>query len=458
MVSPPAQLNTLGEERATPPPVGFDKADELDGVAHARELRMWIRALRSLFFLRNYPQLAATQSELVQHDWSHEVRIVQQTLLRCSQLAIHLIHSEKSNNTIFDEPDAAPALEEFAPSSLAEEAEIKEDSFHTMATAFASADELCRSLIEARQVNLQAWASLGSEFAGISDRFEKSKLLSQSAPSQAMLKIPAPLLSITQKKIKHPALSADMRSIFFRIFELLGYLQHVETFLRKDQQLKQALPIFTLVHEEGRSLAGFIKSRALRTDGLENNVSETLDSINYAITMELRKVFAHELVALISLRQATAIYIKVENAHGLLRDSLRQTAIGLAQLFDPSIEGSQLFDAFETKLQQSLDLRLELWTLLQLVRRAEKEPDASLIKRLLETLSSFHEGSLRYLMFKDWESCENFMEEVGAARGAAELVPVLHRFAAYLEALGNQVNMRAVLINHPFDYPALKDA
>jgi hypothetical protein len=56
-------------------------------------------------------------------------------------------------------------------------------------------------------------------------------------------------------------------------------------------------------------------------------------------------------------------------------------------------------------------------------------------------------------MFKDWEASEHFMEEVDAARGHAEIAAVLHRYAAYLEALSGQVNMRAVLVNHPFDYP-----
>ena len=101
-------------------------------------------------------------------------------------------------------------------------------------------------------------------------------------------------------------------------------------------------------------------------------------------------------------------------------------------------------------------MRRDLWTLLQLVRRAEKEPEHDAIQNLLNYLDSFYEGSLRYLMFKDWESCERFMEEIGAARNTAELVSVLHRFTAYLEALGTQINMRAVLINHPFDYPELE--
>jgi hypothetical protein len=216
------------------------------------------------------------------------------------------------------------------------------------------------------------------------------------------------------------------------------------------------LPLFTLVHQEARALADFIKNRTLLIEGLESPLSETFDSTHYALTMELRKVFAHELVGLSSLRQAPAIYIKIENAHGLLRDSLRQSVITLAQLFDPTIEGAQLFDGFQTKLEQSLVLRRDLWTLLQLVRRAEKEPEHDTVQRLAQKLDSFYEGSLRYLMYKDWEACEHFMEEIGAARDAAELAPVLHRFTAYLEALSNQVNMRAVLANHPFDFPQLE--
>ena len=106
-------------------------------------------------------------------------------------------------------------------------------------------------------------------------------------------------------------------------------------------------------------------------------------------------------------------------------------------------------------MDQSLELRGDLFTLLQLVRQAEKERDLYPIARLIERLSAFHSGSLRYLMFKDWEACERFIEEVGAARGAVELSPVLNRFSAYLETLLGQVNMRAVLIDHPFEYPAI---
>lgn len=453
--SPPMQISTLTEEREAPQSI---RPEEFDGSVQARELKVWLRALCSFFNLRNHPLTFADQADLVSHDWSPELRIARELLLRCSQLSIHLINLESSDETIFNEvvPDIAP--DEFVSPDFSADvkSELQDDSLQSLAVTIEDGFALCGCLLETPSVNLRSWTNLGGILARRLAPFEGTKMPGQMSPTSSALNLPVSLLALTREKVKPAALGADLLLVFSKIFELLEELRHVENALRLDQSLKRTLPIFTLVHEEARALADFIQGRTLLIEGLERNVFETLDSTNYAITMELRKVFAHELVGLSSLRQSPAIYVKVENAHGLLRDSLRQSAIGLAQLFDPKIEGSHLFDAFQTKLDQSLVLRRDLWTLLQLVRRAEKEPDHETVQHLLANLNSFYAGSLRYLMFKDWESVERFMEEIGAARGTAELVLVLHRFTAYIEALGTQVNMRAILINHPFDYPELE--
>lgn len=454
-----SQLSTLAEERESPKTFQREEPESADANPQARELQMWIRALRSFFNHRNHPLPDTSQSDLMTHDWTPELRIVRKDLLRCSHLIFHLLHLEKSDKTIFDEPDAAIALDELSTSNQAAagKTELKGDSLHLLAATLRDASALCESLLESQPVSLHVWTNLGETLTHALGRPDVVKTISQMSAAPVASNVPAPLLTLTREHAKPAALSADLLSIFSQIFELLENLRYIEKALRKDQALKQTLPIFALVHEETRFLINFIKSRPLQIKGVEKSILETLDSTNYAITMELRKVFAHELLGLSSLRQAPAIYIKVENAHGLLRDSFRQSAIGLAQLFNPAIEGAQLFDEFQTKLEQSLALRRDLWKLLQLVRRAEKDSDPNLLQRLLSNLSSFYEGSLRYLMFKDWESCERFLEETGAARGPGELAPVLHRFAAYLEALSNQVGMRAVLANHPFDYPKLED-
>lgn len=457
MFSPSAGTTTLPAEKDFPLPlVKEDYPDNSQGGGSVRELGAWMRSLRSFFNLYNQPLAEGSEGNLLMQDWTNELRIVRGTLLRCSQLVFQSAHFEQSDNTIFDETDGRSSSLD-ALSSLSSTEEVKTGlpatSLLTLAAALGDAHSSCQALLEMRPVSLHAWVNLGEELERTLGGLAGTKTVAQLYSRQEWLNLPAPLLDLRREIIKPAALGSDIILIFSSLFRLLEYLRIVETFLSHDQSLKQALPLFTLVHEEARLLCDFIETRALQTEGLDKNIFDALDSTNYAIRMELRKVFAHELVGTGSLQQAPLIYVKVENAHGLLRDSFQQSVVGLAQLFNPELSGAQLFNTFRTKLEQSLALRRDLWELLQLVRRCESEPDSTTIERLLTSLGWFREGSLRYLMFKDWDSCERFMEELDAARTSAELGVVLHRFTAYLEALSSQINMRAVLVNHPFDYP-----
>lgn len=458
MGSPPMQVSAITEERESSQSVEGEGARAAYGRTTAHELLMWIRALRSFFNLRNYPLPDAFRSDVITHNWTYDLRIVRGILLRCSRLTLKLIDRARSDKTIFDLAESAISLDELATPNqpMDGEEDLQDDSLHCLLAALGDAVALCDSLLESQPVSLHVWTNLGETLKRALAPSGGFRSIQQLATAQTSSTIPQPLLSLTRRNGKSAAFGPDALAIFSKSFELLADLAYVEKFLRRDESLKQTLPIFTLIHEEARDLANFIKTRALQLTELDQNVLQALDSTSYAIAMEIRKVFAHELVGISSLRQAPAIYIKVETAHGLLANSFRQSVIGLAHLFDDSMEGSQLFNAFQTRLDQSLMLRRDLWDLLQLVRRAEKEPEPDLIEPLLTNLDSFYEGSLRFLMFKDWEACERFMEEIGAARGAGELVPVLHRFSAFLEALSNQVSMRAVLANHPFDYPTLE--
>jgi hypothetical protein len=118
---------------------------------------------------------------------------------------------------------------------------------------------------------------------------------------------------------------------------------------------------------------------------------------------------------------------------------------------DPKIVAGDLFPQFETKLGQSLALRKDLWLVLQSVQAAEQNPDKKLLEAVNQELRSFLDRSLSYLFHKDRETLERFSEEIFATSEKKDIVPILHRFGAYIETLLGQVNMRTVLANHPFD-------
>src|SRR5215213_2219154 len=133
MVSPPTESVSLHEEKGfTTPPTrqGFHAAPDLS--IHAREAGMWLRALRSFFNLYNHPTLEAELSDLIAHDWTHELRIALASLLRASQLVLQSARFEQQDDTIFDEADNASAITSLSLAG-ATKAGAKDDSLLALA-------------------------------------------------------------------------------------------------------------------------------------------------------------------------------------------------------------------------------------------------------------------------------------------------------------------------------------
>jgi hypothetical protein len=430
---------------------GFDAPDF--------ELGMWLQALRSFTYARNHPFAEADLSPALNHDWQPEVRIARRAMLRVSQLTLHLVHAGHHSSVLFDETDETSAVDGLGERRYAVQEYEPETvkSLLALSEAVGHACTLAEALLETPKVDFQVWTSLGKVIGRELDRIDSVRAFERDSVKRANSRLHPDLASLVRNRVENEDLRADLQIIFEAFFRMLEWLRFVETALRRDYPLKRTLPIFALLYEEVRAVIAFIAGRAIRTEGIGEAIFDNLDGTNYAITMELRKVFARELVGVSALRQSPAIYAKIENSHGLLRDCFQQSIVALAQVFDADLDGARLFPNFQAKLDQSLLLRADVWRMLQTVRRTETAPDDVRPFRLHRSLREFRDGNLRYLMFKDWETTERFVEEVIAARGAVELTPVLHRFGAYLETLLGQVNMRAVLAQHPFDYPEFKE-
>lgn len=423
------------------------------------ELDARLRGLQSFFNPRHHPLTEQERAAAHARDWKNELSIARGAFLRGAQLVFDLIRNNSTD--FFDDAARLDNLDAAASpvngeAMAADTIDASEAALVALADALTDAHALCEALCQTQAVSFKTWASAGRIFTRELHRSEAFMKIARRARHAGCARLHPRLLYLT-RNIQPDALGTDVQFVFAGLLRLLDYLRLVDRELRLDHPLLQTLPVFALIHEDANRLLKFMETRALRAENLESEIFDTLDGTSYAVGMELRKVFAHELVALSALRQAPLIYAKVENAHGLLRDSFQQSIVGLAQTFDPTLDGAQLFNAFNAKLEQSLALRRDLWTLLGLVRRMEQERDRRPFAPLLARLQSFRGGTMRYLMYKDWEAYERFIEEASAARGAVELAPVLHRFGTYLETLFGQINMRAALAAHPFDYPPVQD-
>jgi len=142
----------------------------------------------------------------------------------------------------------------------------------------------------------------------------------------------------------------------------------------------------------------------------------------------------------------------METAYSMLNQSLQQILTGFAVLVDPSVDAASFFPTSQLNFERSIVLRRELWELVQLTQAAEDDPEKPHVDALDQALRKFINGSLHFLFYKDTETFERFVEEIMVTNQAKDLVPILHRFRAYLETLFGQVNLRAVFEKHPFEH------
>jgi len=251
-----------------------------------------------------------------------------------------------------------------------------------------------------------------------------------------------------------PAISAVDRSDLGRFLPRLGgMLRSLEIVRRKlaaDAPLKPALAIFAFLYEAINELVADINHRISQREDETSEMFGLLDATSYTLSIESKKVFSQELSAVIGTRPATAVFARIESAFGLLNDNIRQLLAGFLRLSEPGVNAIDLFPEFRTKLEQSVELRSDLWKILGIVRAAESEAGEEMLDQLKQELNLFLRTSVGFLFYKDRETFERFCNEIAVTQSGPDARPILHTFSAYVETLFSQVGMRAVLSNHPF--------
>lgn len=400
-----------------------------------RELSLWLAAISKFIEPENYSFKDADAKNAAGQDWSNELRTLRYSLMRAALLTSQLATKSKK-----------PELE-----ALPVNIETREFAeLYLILNRFSIVSD---RLLAVQPLDYYGWSNFCDS---LKSSFDKTAL-PRKLMSTDFAALPESLARLNQTaKAGHP-FGKEVLETIARLNRLLEILKIVGNKLSNDSPLKNSLLFFSLVNSETKDLMRFIEQRLLRSMPPENEFFDLLDGTIYIISLEVKKVYSRELKGVLDLRPAPQVVARVETSHGLLQDCFQQSIILLAEAFDPGIEGWQIFPNYQTRLEESLVLRRDLWNALQNVQRAEKSPDTFSAEKLKKSLEHFRNSSLHFLMFKDCEPTERFIEEILQTKRLQDITHVLHRFGAYLETLLGQVNMRGVLANHPFDYPKIEE-
>lgn len=396
------------------------------------ELGLWLAGLESFINLRQISFAEENRAKSAVRDWTKEFRLTRSTLLLCAKLNFQL-GRQSSLKTV----DGAGKIE------------ITDKDVGELANALKDSILLNENLLRGAPLSFGEWTAWN---AFLGERFKSNKSfekLIRSAESCGEQCLPEILRQILNNRPS--AEQTDLSRIVPRLAKILKSLSIVGRMLRDDEPLKPTLLIFARIYEQIQELVAYINNRLLRFPNEESEFFNSLDGAAYTASIEIKKVYNQELNGLAGIRPSPSVYARIETAYALLNDSFQQTLVNFARLIEPQLDACTVFPDFQLKFEQSIVLRRDLYRILQIVQITEQQPEANFLIELHRELRAFLETSLHFLFYKDKETVERFVEEILITADKKDLVPILHRFGAYLETLFGQVNMRTLLANHPFE-------
>ena len=247
-------------------------------------------------------------------------------------------------------------------------------------------------------------------------------------------------------KIPDPEVQEISQIILHEMLRFFDWLSRIENNLHKLDTLLESLSLLEVLEFESRSLTDYIENRGKKIAVGNERLQDVLQGITYGITHDLRRIFERELVRGVTEQSIPIVYGKILHAHGLLTNCFQQSTITLLQVFNPSLDPSKLFNDVELRLRQSLVLCKDLSSLMRFVKLAQANADPDVLRSVTARILEFRDGSMQYLMYKDWRGYESLaLEVITAIENNLDSKPLLHKFLCYLEVLYGHVKMRAVL-------------
>jgi hypothetical protein len=415
------------------------------------ELEMWLRSFERFFRIRNQPLSERESKQLALRNWSEELRLVDQVLLRVVNLCTSLLTEEQVNHARFDkyvegflkkddvvDPYVEKLLRQTTP----------EGSLVLLRDSFEDIHVLLAQLTRLSRIPYGTFMSVGKVIYREIRRSDLLALLIDKKFKPIYDRIANPSIAATIRAVEGQEGRKHAAKVFLEFFRLLHYLEYADPDRTEEDQLKSTLLVFALITAETRNLLAYLEKRVLPTLKEGAPLHDLYDSFVYCIPLELKKVINTELLDISASRASESIRARVENSHGILKDCFQQSVVQLAQAYG-DVDGGEIFPDFTAKLEQSVRLRDGLAALIKAVREFQAARDEAQAVRMKDEISRFYDTSMKYLMYRDWSGFELFFIEILKCTSLPALQQIAHRFETFLMTLFREVQKRSILQGVP---------
>jgi hypothetical protein len=429
-----------------------DQVSAAGKAAELFELEMWLRSFERFFRIGAQPLSERETRALAARNWSEELRLVDNALLRVVQLCASILTEEQVDLSRFDryvesnlsvDEGLDPYIEKLVRHTLPETA------LTLLRESFEDLHLLLLDLVKLSRLPYSTFNSVGKIVYREVRRSDLLALLIDKKFKPVHDRIGNRAVIRLIRTIPDPVERRQAAKVFLELFRLLHYLEYTDPTRLPEEQLRDTILIFALVVSESRLLLSYIERRVLKGRNTELPLYQLYDSFVYCIPLELKKVVNTELTDISVTRQAENVRTRVENSHGILKDCFQQSVVQLAQAFDAEVDGGRIFPDFSARRDQSVELRDALVTVVRGLREFQQQKDAASATRMKDRISEFYDHHIKYLMYRDWSGFELFYIEILKCGSLQALQQIAHRFETFLVTLLREVQKRSLLQGAP---------
>lgn len=426
----------------------ISRVQEAGGLEVLFELETWLRGLEAFFDPANLALSESERASAVTRSFAAELRIAGEVMRLCERHALELtslgqvpqvefesfLETQMRKERILDY-HVGKILEQPTP----------HDSLHRLLESLGDLGVIVDSLGDPGRQDLRLFLSIGRSFQRALRGCRYIDMLLAQRFRLQYDRVDDPVLGGLVRSIPEAANRRNVAQALLYLYRFLKYLRIVTNDLAADRPLRHHLVLFSLLHREMRRFAELMRSRFVKGRRAGPQLRNAGGLIAHSLRMDAQRVLERELAFVANDNDASAIYAKIENSHGILHHCFQSCIITLVQAIDPSIEGKALFPSMVEGLQKAQRLRQDLWDLRQSLKDALEGKEEFDVSRLMERLAVFRETSLRHLMYRDWGEFERFADAVISAGNEVEARAQLRGFINYLDLLVLEVSKRSVL-------------
>src|SRR4249920_2115806 len=250
------------------------------------ELEMWLRSFERFFRIGAQPLSERETRALAARNWSEELRLVDNALLRVVQLCASLLSEEQVDLARFDryvesnlntEEGLDPYIEKLVRHAMPETA------LTLLRESFEDLHLLLLDLVKLSRLPYSTFNSVGKIVYREVRRSDLLALLIDKKFKPVHDRIGNRAVSRVIRNIPDPVERRQAAKVFLELFRLLHYLEYTDPQRLPEEQLRDTILVFALVVAESRLLLSYIERRVMKGKSAEVTLYQVYHSFVYCI-------------------------------------------------------------------------------------------------------------------------------------------------------------------------------